>query len=424
MMDRRTFSALLAGSIAAPGLSSGASWGQGVKGKTALYSGVGPEFTHYEVDADAATLTKRSTVKLPGGVQYAWPAPSRKFLYVTSSTGGPGQSGNQHHASAFRIDPASGALTPHGEPLNLRWRPVHNSVDLSGEFLLVAYNDPSGLSVHRINADGTIGADVKQPQDLDVGIYGHQIRATPGDRSVIMVTRGNNATAGKPEDPGSLKVYGFKNGVLANMGAVQPGNGLGFGPRHLDFHPTQPWVYVSIERQNKLYVYKLTPDGGLAPQPLFVKDTLPDPGKHVSSAGPIHVHPNGKFVYLTNRGGWTSSPPPGEELFEGKRVFDSHNSSVAVFAIDQASGEPTLIQTADSQGAHPRTFSLDASARMLVAGSLVPVALRDGGRVTVMPAGLSVFRVNQDDGKLEFARKYDLDTGKLTQWWSGMVPFA
>jgi 6-phosphogluconolactonase (cycloisomerase 2 family) len=419
-MDRRTFSTLLAGSVAAPGLTPSLSWAQ--TGKTALYSGVWTDFTHYEVDADAATLTKRAIMKLPGGVQYAWPHPSRRFLYVTSSTGGPGQSGNSHHVSVFRVDP-SGALQPHGEPLALRWRPIHNSVDRSGEFLLIAYNEPSGASVHRIKADGMIGEEVKQPTGLDFGIYGHQILTTPKNDSVILVARGNNPAGGKPEDPGSLKVYGFKNGELSNLASVQPGTGLGFGPRHIDFHPTQPWVYVSVERQNKLFVYKLEPNGSLSAQPLFVTATLPGEDKHISSAGPIHVHANGRFVYLTNRGGWTASPPPGSELHEGKRVFTATNSNIAVFAINQQTGEPTLIQNADSHGAHPRTFSFDASGRMLTVGLLVPVALRQGEKITVIPAGLTTFKVGQD-GKLEFARKYDIDTGRYTQWWSGAVALA
>jgi hypothetical protein len=40
-----------------------------------------------------------------------------------------------------------------------------------------------------------------------------------------------------------------------------------------------------------------------------------------------------------------------------------------------------------------------------------------------MPAGLSVFRIGQD-GKLTFARKYDIDVGPFTQWWTGMIPLA
>jgi 6-phosphogluconolactonase len=319
------------------------------------------------------------------------------------------------------VDASTGALTPLGEPLRLRWRPIHNSVDRGGDFLLIAYNNPSGLSVHRINGDGTIGEEMSQPEKLDCGIYGHQVLATPGNQSLILVARGNDATATAPEDPGSLKVFGFKNGVLTNKASVQPGTGLGFGPRHLDFHPTQPWVYMSIERQNQLYVYKLLPDGGLSSEPLFVKSTVADRSRRVSSAGPIHVHPNGRFVCLGNRGRATA--PPGAEMFEGRPVFEESSSNIAVFAIDQDTGEPTLLQSADTHGAHPRTFSIDPSARMLVAGTLAPIALRQGRSVSILPAGLSVFRMGQD-GKLDFVRKYDVDTGRLTQWWSGLVALA
>ena len=123
---------------------------------------------------------------------------------------------------------------------------------MAGEYLLTGYNDPSSLTVHRINPDGTLGAPVDQPNALDTGKYAHQIRATPDNRNVILVTRGNNAPEDKTVNPGSLKVYGFKAGVLTNLAAIQPGDGMQFGPRHLDFHPAQPWVYVSIESQNRL----------------------------------------------------------------------------------------------------------------------------------------------------------------------------
>src|ERR1700704_5523572 len=251
MIDRRTFATLFAGACAAPGLA----WGQDLKGKTVVYSSIGPALTLWDLDADA--LVKRTTVTLPANIQYAWPHPSRKYFYIVSSNGGPGVAGDKHFANAFRIDPASGALTPHGQPQALPSRPIHTSVDHAGQYLLIAYNDPSAVTVHRINADGTIGEAVKQPGKLDTGIYAHQIRAVPSNQMVILVTRGNNAEAGKPEDPGAIKTFDFKDGVLTPLASIAPGNGLGFGPRHLDFHPTQPWVLVSIERQNKLYVYGL-----------------------------------------------------------------------------------------------------------------------------------------------------------------------
>ena len=49
--------------------------------------------------------------------------------------------------------------------------------------------------------------------------------------------------------------------------------------------------------------------------------------------------------------------------------------------------------------------------------------MRDGGKVSIIPAGLSVFRIGED-GKLAFVRKYDVETGKLTQWWTGMIALA
>jgi 6-phosphogluconolactonase (cycloisomerase 2 family) len=294
-------------------------------------------------------------------------------------------------------------------------RPIHTSVDMAGEYLLTAYNDPSSLVVHRINKDGTLGERVEQPHPLDTGIYAHQILATPDNRQVILVTRGNNAPADHPMNPGSIKTFSFENGVLTSLAAIQPGDGMQFGPRHLDFHPTQPWVYVSNESQNKLYVYKRDSATGLSREPLFVKETLSDPAPKIAQrAGAIHVHPNGRFVYLTNRAFWLTD-------FEGRQVFAGGENSVAVFAIDQTTGEPTLIQTADGHANYLRTFGIDASGRILVTASVWPMPMREGTDITTLPAAIGVFRIG-GDGKLAFARNYDIDaTANKQQFWAGMV---
>ena len=109
MVDRRTFTALLAGTIAAPM----ASFAQGPKAKSVFYASAGPELTLYSVDVDNAALVKRDTVSTAANIQYAWPHPSKQYLYVVSSDGGPGSAGvagKKHLANAFRIDPATGAL--------------------------------------------------------------------------------------------------------------------------------------------------------------------------------------------------------------------------------------------------------------------------------------------------------------------------
>ena len=88
--------------------------------------------------------------------------------------------------------------------------------------------------------------------------------------------------------------------------------------------------------------------------------------------------------------------------------------------LDPATGEPTLIQHVDPRSVHVRTFAIDPSGRMLVAASIKPLAVREGANVTTVPAALSVFRIGSN-GKLEFVRKYDVDTGGKIHYWMGMM---
>ena len=381
--------------------------------KTVYYAAIGPELGVFDIDVDEAALTRYGAVTLPANIQYAWPHPSRRYLYVASSNGGPRVAGDKHFATALAVAPATGSLRPHGDSAALPSRPIHLSVDRSGEYLLTAYNNPSHITVHRLNADGSIGAPVTQPEKLDTGIYAHQVLTAPSNRLVTLVARGNDAEPGKAEDPGAIKTFSFDNGVLRNLASIAPGTGLGFGPRHLDFHPTKPWVFVSIERQNKLYVYALESVSGLKREPLFVKDTLSKMPAMRQAAGAIHVHPSGKFVYVTNRASDRSS-------FNGKPAIVGGQNDLAVFSIDQATGEPTLIQNADGHTVELRTFGIDPGGRMLVAAGIASAPVRDGDRIIEVPAALSVFRVG-DDGKLAFIRKYDIDTGPERQFWTGMI---
>src|SRR5882724_11468680 len=160
MVSRRVFLSLVAGSMSA----SRVAFAQPETRKVALYTNVGADLTLYDVDVAGAALTKRATVTLPAGVQYAWPHLSRRYLYVatSSSASGYGPTGTEHHVTAFRIDPATGALTKHGEAIRLPTRPIHMCTDIPSEHVLVAFNNPSSLRVYRINSDASLGEEVKQ----------------------------------------------------------------------------------------------------------------------------------------------------------------------------------------------------------------------------------------------------------------------
>src|SRR4051812_7294427 len=417
MVSRRVFISMTAAALAAPRLASAQQ--PPASGKVALYANVGADLTHYDIDVDKMTLTPRETVTLPARVQYAWPHASRRYLYVASSNTVPGTSvvGTEHHVTALAIDPKTGALTKHGEAIRLPVRPIHLSTDIPSENILVAFNNPSSVRVYRVNKDFTPGEEVAQPGPIDAGIYAHQVRVSPDNKLAILVTRGNEGTPAKPEDPGALKVFDYKDGVLTNEVSIAPNGGKEFGPRHLDFHPTKPWMYVSIETQNKMYTYRME-NGRINPEIAFRAETLAEPGniRARPAAGTVHVHPNGRFLYGANRAEQTDE-------FQGKKVFKGGENSIVVYAIDQSTGEPKPIQHADTHKIHPRTFHIDPSGRLLVAQHNLPVDVREGDTVKAVPAGLSGFRIG-DDGKLTFLRKYDVDVGDKTMFWMGMVPLT
>jgi 6-phosphogluconolactonase len=305
-------------------------------GATVLYAAAGAELTWYDIDVNKGALNRGGSVMLPANVQEAWKHPSKEFLYVAWSNGGAsysggsgaGPAGNQHGVSAYRIDRTTGALTPYGKPALLPSRPIHVTTDLDGSHVITAHNAPSSLTVHRILPDGALGEEVRQTAKLDFGIYGHQVRVDPSNRAVILVTRGNGPTATKPEDPGAIRIFNYKDGVLSPRQIVAPNGGFDYQVRHLDFHPSGKWDYVDLERQNKLEAYRRSADGALSKVPIFTKDTLADRSKAESqTASSIHVHPNGRFIYVANRSSTTVA-------FEGNRVSDGGENTIAVFSIN------------------------------------------------------------------------------------------
>jgi len=381
--------------------------------RVALYANAGSTLFHYEIDVEAATIKRVDSVTLPVGVQYAWRHPGLAFLYVACSNGSPGVLGDVHSVVALRID-VTGALQPHGDPVPLAARPIHITTDVPGEHVLIAYNNPSGLTVHRIRQNGTLSSALEQQAPPDVGVFAHQVRVMPSNNAVILVARGNDATDKSPEEPGALKIYDYQYGALTNKASIAPKGGKGFGPRHLDFHPTQPWVYVSLERQNRIHVYRMQADT-LEPDPAYAADTLAEPRnvRPEQRAGAIRVHPNGKFLYVANR---TS----GTTTIEGRNVFAGGENSIAVYALNERTGKPALVQHADSHGLVPRTFAIDPTGKLLVAANSEALAMASGAAVEEVSANLSLFTIG-DDGKLTHVATHGIDTAGAALFWMGLV---
>ena len=275
--------------------------------RVALYAAVGPELTHYEVDVAAGTLTRRGDVQLPANVQYAWPHASGHLLYAGCSNAATGRGivGSDHSLIALAIDPASGALSPCGDPIALPTRPIHLTTDIASEHVLVALTNPSRVQVYRTNPDGSLGGQVHQTDEIAAGSYAHQVRIRPNNRTAILTDRGLGA-AGGSNPPGCLRLFDYAGGTLTRGVVVAPSGDHGFGPRHLDFHPTQPWAYVVLEPQHRIAQFAFD---RTTPHLVCERSTLTGPGEGgmLQAASTVHVHPNGQTVYVANRASSTTS---------------------------------------------------------------------------------------------------------------------
>jgi 6-phosphogluconolactonase len=378
-----------------------------------VFNSVGNVVTRWDLDIDTATLQPSGSVTLPSVVQYGWPHPSNRYLYLTctdSERGSKTITGAGHYLVALQTT-SGGELSFHGEPRKLRQRAIHNSVDRDGRYVLACYNAPSHVSVHALLPDGRLGEEVPQQAALDLGVFCHQIQATSSNEAVLMVTRGHNPKPGKPDgEPGALKMLDFAQGRLSSRQSIAAfgRDGAGYGPRHAAFHPTRPWVYVLVELQHQLHMH-LMMDDRLAPEPSFMLPSTqypPVPGV-VQVGGAIHVHPRGHVLYATNRVSATTNPI-------GPFHFEAGENNIAVFSIDPFTGEPKPIQFADPHGFHVRAFTIDPTGTLLIAATLAAMAVGEGEARQIVPAGLCIFRI-AGNGTLSFVRRYDIELGPGVQ---------
>lgn len=375
----------------------------------ALYAAVGRQLLQFEPDTSEGTLAPRSAFELPEGLQYMWRHATRPILYAACSDGRPGFFGTRHYACALRLHD-DGSITLEGEPVALPARPVHITTDSRSRYVFVTSAHPSRVDVFATDADGRLAEPIEQRLP-DLPKTAHQLLLNPDDSLAILPLRGNDASGGKPEDPGGLAIFRHAEGRLTHWRTIAPDGGHGFGPRHVAFHPRKNWMYLSIERQNEIALFDLDDDFALRCRIPTLRDPAHEKPRQL--AGAIHVHPDGRTVYLSNRA-------DGVVEEDGRKVFNGGENTISVFRIDAANGMPALAQTVETHGMHARTFQVHPGGKWLVAANMTPRHVRTAAGLEEISAGLSVFEV-QADGMLSFRRKYDLDASRDHLFWAGFI---
>ncbi len=407
-------------------------------GQEVLYANSGDSLGVFDLSLVDGTLTAQTPTAVPQIPQYGWFDSTFHHLYVGATTG------SDNYYYAYTVDQTSGALTELGGPLlSPNGRVINLTLSPDDKYLLSVHNVTQKYSVFNIDGDSTIGTLVPQADggDTSVGVYLHQVRVDPTGKYVTICDRGNDPTTAMtdagpmttPEAFGHLLVFSLLNGVLTpNQTLTFP---MGVGPRHVDFHPTQPWVYLSAERGNRLIMYTFA--NGMLTQKFDVTSVanaadsmITDNTEAVNGqrAGAIKVDPSGKYLWITNRNNMTG-PDPGPQLDAGAgdagvadaggpvQVFaGAGENNVALFSIDQTTGEPTFVAAYDTHGIEPRTFTVDPAHKFLIVGNQKQQFVRQGAALNTILPNIAVFQVD-DEGHLTFVKTYDQTSGEVV--WVG-----
>ena len=380
-----------------------------------FYAAIGDQLIHFNANIDTAKLKQNASVRFGLNIQYVWRHPNLSIIYLALSNGGPGNKGTKHQLCACNLNTKDGTIEDIINSVTLPYRPLHLSIDRQKKHVLVAYNDPCFISVHQLATNGAISSRIKQDINLDEGMFGHQIMATPDGKEVIFVCRGFDALNGQPERPGALKFFDYEDGKLSFKNSIAPNHGIGFGARHLDFHQNKNWVYLAVERQSEIHFLRINGDATnkIIEQKVSTLAHDVQPGVR-QAASAIHIHPNGNFVYVSNRAYLAKKCSP-------KQIIPKGEDNIAVFKINRETGTVNLIDSVDTNGSLPRTFSIDPSGRLLIAANSEPARKRNKlGQVVDLPVSLSLFKID-GDGKLEQTENLAFPNDDQLLFWAGFL---
>lgn len=274
---------------------------------------------------------------------------SGKYLYAVNEIDhfGAQKSGD---VSAFAVDRGTGQLRLLNQAATRGAGPCHLSLDKSGKFVLVANYDGGSIAVFPIREDGSLApasAFVQHTgssanKERQEGPHAHWIGTSPDNHFALAADLGLD----------EVLVYRFD----AGKGSLTPNTpsfaklNPGAGPRHLAFHPNGKFAYLLAEMEDSVTVFAYdSSKGSLSPlQTISALSTLRKDDKGPKEAAEIAVHPNGKFLYASNRSGI---------------------DTISTFSIDPVKGTLKLKGEYPTMGKTPRNFAIDPTGKFLLAAN-------------------------------------------------------
>jgi len=297
----------------------------------------------YQLDTLGGKLVKVTSVKNIVNPSFLTVSPNGKFVYACTDTKTP----DAGSISSFEFNPAAKSLTFLNSQRSGGENPVYVAVHKSGKWIANANYTEGSVSVFPILENGKIDSIAQNFQYMDGSM--HKERQT---RSHV------HSSVFSPQfdylflpDLGADKIrcYAFDENQKKPLRETKnpfTKTDLEAGPRHFTFHPNQKFGYCIEEMAGQISVYKY--ENGVLNKIQRIA-THPDKIKEGFESSDIHISPDGKFLYATNRG---------------------NENNIAIFSIDE-NGLLKNIGYQPTLGKHPRIFAIDESGKFLVASNVL-----------------------------------------------------
>jgi len=244
---------------------------------------------------------------------------------------------------AYHLDEKSGHLKQFSIAPTEDKGVTHIEVSPLGNVVLTCHYSGEGTSAIPLKKNGELVQKVSRIKHEGSGGTKRQTRPHPHGvaihkegKFVCVADLGND----------HIEVFGISpEGELSKCSRWQSAPGA--GPRHVSFHPNGKWLYCINELDNTLVLLDFDASCGKLKEVQAI-NTLPEGYKETSYTAEIAIHPNGTFLYGSNRG---------------------HNSTV-VCQINQNNGKLSVVEHEPTQGDHPRFIGIDPTGSIYLAANM------------------------------------------------------
>ena len=296
----------------------------------------------FSFDREALAFELLQTISERSSPSFQAVHPQMQVLYSINMSEFSDQN-NHQTISAYRADRESGTLSLINEQSVLGRNPAHVSVDPLGSFVFVSNYNTGNVSMFPIRDDGGLeeASDVVQHSGSSINprrqqtAHAHAADPSPDGRFLYVSDLGID----------KIMIYEIdrQHGKLSPAATPWFEHTPGAGPRHLSFRPDGAFAYSAEELSSTVAVLRVDKNTGALHQIQRIP-MLPDDFDGNSTAADIHVSPDGKFLYASNRG----------------------HESIVIYAIDEPTGELTLVGHEPTIGEHPRNFMIDDKGEFLL----------------------------------------------------------